>query len=67
MSSMEIFAPQLIPALAKHAELTNLPRIGIKENVAYPTMQLNIAPAVSYNKCHGMWLFDQIINFMLIS
>ncbi|KAF9455335.1 hypothetical protein BDZ94DRAFT_1327628 [Collybia nuda] len=52
MKSLEHFAPYLIPLLTRHAELTNMPRVGIKDNVAYPTMQLNMAPAVSHQECY---------------
>lgn len=54
MVSINKFAPApFIDQLKKHAELTNIPRIGTDDNVAYPTIQVNFAPAASIenSKC----------------
>jgi hypothetical protein len=48
------FAPKkYIERLELLAELTNLPRISTKDNCAYPTVQANIAPAISRDDCES--------------
>ena len=34
--------------------MVNLPRIGVNENVAFPAVQANVAPAVSQQEATGM-------------
>lgn len=54
MVSLKKFAPPgFIDQLEKHAELTNVPRIGTDDNVAYPTVQVNFAPAVALEDSTG--------------
>lgn len=48
MNALESRAPEWCELLKANAEITNLPRVGIHRNVAYPTMQLNISPAVPW-------------------
>jgi hypothetical protein len=49
MESIKRYAPkQVQERLERHADLINMPRIGTADNYAYPTAQLNIAPAVAY-------------------
>lgn len=52
MESLNIFAPpEFLSILNENAEANNVPRIGVSENVAYPAIQLNIAPAVQFAEC----------------
>lgn len=45
---MNMFAPEKFRLqLLQHAELTNMPRLGGMDNVYFPAVQLNIAPAVA--------------------
>ena len=54
MESLHAFAsPNAIRILEENAEANNLPRIGVPDNIAYPAVQLNIAPAVSFEECGG--------------
>ena len=54
MHSLRLFAPpDFITTLHDNAEANNLQRIGVSDNVAYPAMQLNIAPAVLRVDCYG--------------
>jgi hypothetical protein len=55
MKGIRKFAPKkYIECLELLAELTNLPRIGTKDNCTYPTMQANIAPAISRDDCESV-------------
>lgn len=55
MESLRLFAPaSLLQTLEDNAEANNVPRIGVPENVAYPAVQVNIAPAVSHRDCYGI-------------
>lgn len=40
--------------LEEHADMVNLPQIGIDDNVAFPAVQANIAPAVALHKALGI-------------
>lgn len=52
MDSLTAIAPpETLKILEENAEANNLPRIGVFNNVAFPAVQLNIAPAVAYNEC----------------
>jgi hypothetical protein len=54
MESFKMFAsPQFLAILDENAEANNIPRIGVPENVAFPAVQLNIAPAVAFNDCNS--------------
>ncbi|KAG5337039.1 hypothetical protein C0989_011043 [Termitomyces sp. Mn162] len=51
VKAMKKFAPsKFVTIMEKHAELTNMPRIGNMENVFFPAVQLNFAPAVSQDE-----------------
>ena len=39
--------------LEEHAEMVNLPRVGVDDNVAFPAIQANIAPAVALRDALG--------------
>jgi len=43
--------------LKEHADMVNLPRIGIDENVAFPAVQANVAPAVALEDALGIYKF----------
>ena len=48
MTALKIGAPHdYICLLNEHAAMVNLPHIGVDDNVAFPTIQANVAPAVS--------------------
>lgn len=55
MESLTMFSPpELCLLLEDNAEANNLPRVGVPENVAYPAVQLNIAPAILSDDCYRM-------------
>jgi hypothetical protein len=59
MMALKIGAPyDYMHLLEEHADMVNLPRIGVDENVAFPAIQANIAPADAYRDALG-------INFQL--
>ena len=48
MMALKLGAPEdYMQILQEHADAVNLPRMGIDENVAFPAIQANIAPAVT--------------------
>lgn len=48
MKALRIGAPKdYMQLLEDHADMVNLPRVGVDENVAFPAVQANIAPAVA--------------------
>lgn len=48
MMALRIGAPNdYLQLLEEHADMVNLPRVGVDENIAFPAVQANIAPAVS--------------------
>lgn len=54
MAALKIGAPEdYLQLLKEHADAVNLPRIGIDENVAFPAVQANIAPAISLKDALG--------------
>lgn len=55
MMALKIGAPKdYMDLLQEHADIVNLPRIGVDENVAFPAMQANLAPAVALNDSLGI-------------
>ncbi|TRM70065.1 hypothetical protein BD626DRAFT_563754 [Schizophyllum amplum] len=46
--------PAMYAAMDAHAEVINLPRIGVAENCAYTSIQVNVHPAVTYKSVSGM-------------
>jgi hypothetical protein len=44
--------------LQEHADLVNLPRVGVDENVAFPAVQANLAPAVALEDALGIQLYN---------
>lgn len=56
MASFEQGPACVKEAVKEHAILNNIPRIGVKENYAFPTFQLNLAPAEKLGR--GMLLMS---------
>ncbi|TFK61813.1 hypothetical protein BDN72DRAFT_733089, partial [Pluteus cervinus] len=57
MQSLERFAsPTFMDVLRTNASVNNIPIVGSPDNVAYPGVQLNIAPAVERSECRGVGL-----------
>jgi hypothetical protein len=55
MTALKLGAPEdYMGLLQEHADAVNLPRIGVDENVAFPAVQANVAPAVSSEDALGM-------------
>lgn len=55
MTALKIGAPKdYMRLLEEHADMVNLPRVGVDENVAFPAMQANIAPAVAFQDALGI-------------
>jgi len=56
MAALKIGAPEdYMQLLKEHADIVNLPRIGTDENVAFPAVQANIAPAVALKDALGIY------------
>jgi hypothetical protein len=54
MMALKIGAPMdYLHLLEEHADMVNLPRIGVNENFAFPAVQANIAPAVALHDALG--------------
>lgn len=55
MKALRIGAPRdYMQLLEEHADMVNLPRIGVHENVAFPAVQANIAPAVALEEASSI-------------
>ena len=55
MRALKIGAPKdYMRLLEEHADIVNLPRVGVDENVAFPAVQANIAPAVALEDALGI-------------
>lgn len=55
MMALKLGAPEdYMQILQEHADAVNLPRMGIDENVAFPAIQANIAPAVTLREACGI-------------
>lgn len=60
MMALKIGAPKdYMLMLEEHANMVNLPRVGFDENVAFPAVQANIAPAVAFNDSLGIQSYNQ--------
>ena len=67
MTALKIGAPKdYIRLLEEHADMVNLPRVGIDENVAFPAVQANVAPAVALEEALGIVKFTMIDVFVLM-
>lgn len=61
MTALKIGAPKdYMRLLEEHADMVNLPRVGVDENVAFPAMQANIAPAVAFQDALGIQYYISI-------
>jgi hypothetical protein len=59
MMALKIGAPKdYMDLLQEHADLVNLPRVGVDENVAFPAVQANLAPAVALEDALGIQLYN---------
>jgi len=55
MMALKLGAPKdYMQLLQKHVDAVNLPWIGTDENVAFPAIQANIAPAVTLQDAFGI-------------
>jgi hypothetical protein len=55
MMALKLGAPEnYMQLLRDHADFVNLPRIGVDENVAFPSAQGNIALAVALQEALGI-------------
>ena len=55
MTALKLGAPKdYMCLLEEHADMVNLPRVGIDENVAFPAVQANIALAVTLRDAFGI-------------
>lgn len=60
MAALKIGAPKdYMRLLEEHADIVNLPRVGVDENVAFPAMQANVAPAVAYEDALGIQIYNR--------
>ena len=60
MAALKIGAPKdYMRLLEEHADIVNLPRVGVDENVAFPAMQANVAPAVVYEDALGIQIYNR--------
>jgi len=54
MKALKIGAPkEYMRQLEEHADVVNLPRIRVNENVAFPAVQANVAPAIALQEASG--------------
>jgi hypothetical protein len=62
MAALKIGAPEdYMQVLKEHADIVNLPRIGVDENVAFPAVQANVAPAIALKDASGVQYFTYTI------
>ena len=55
MMALKISAPKdYMQLLEEHAHIVNLPWVGIDENVAFPAIQANVAPALALDDALGI-------------
>jgi hypothetical protein len=55
MMALKIGAPKdYMQLLQEHADIVNLPRVGVDENVAFPAVKANVAPAVAFDNALGI-------------
>jgi len=56
MAALKIGAPNdYMELLKEHADVINLPRVGVDENVAFPAVQANVAPAIALKDALGAY------------
>jgi hypothetical protein len=60
MKALKIGAPNdYMQLLQEHADMVNLPRVGVDQNVAFPAVQANVAPAVAFDDALGIKKINQ--------
>jgi hypothetical protein len=60
MKALKIGAPNdYMQLLQEHADMVNLPRVGVDQNVAFPAVQANVAPAVAFDDALGIKNFNR--------
>ena len=65
MKALKIGAPNAyMHLLQEHADMVNLPRIGVDQNIAFPAVQANVAPAVALDNSLGIKDFNQYFFFI---
>lgn len=63
MAALKIGAPkEYMQLLQEHADLVNLPRIGVDENVAFPAVQANVAPAIALKDALGRHFLFHVLR-----
>jgi hypothetical protein len=66
--ALKIGAPtDYMQQLEEHANIVNLPRVGVDENVAFPAVQVNIAPAVALDDALGILNYNPDISHHLLT
>lgn len=65
MAALKIGAPEdYMQLLKEHVDIVNLPRIGVDENVAFPAVQANVAPAIALKDALGVYsMIDTVTTF----
>jgi hypothetical protein len=59
MMALKIGAPNdYMQLLKEHAVIVNLARVGVDDNIAFPAVQANVAPAVALHDAHGIQNFN---------
>ena len=67
MMALKLGAPEdYMQLLKEHADVVNLPRIGIDENVAFPAIQANIAPAVTLQDALSIYPYNFIYIYIIL-
>ena len=67
MKALKIGAPNdYMHLLQEHADMVNLPRprVGVDQNIAFPAVQANVAPAVALDDSLGIKDFNQYFFFI---
>jgi hypothetical protein len=68
MMALMIGAPtDYMQQLEEHARIVKLPRVGVDENVAFPAVQANIAPAVALDDALGILNHNGDISHHLLT
>jgi hypothetical protein len=63
MAGLHTNAPiKFVERLELLAKATNMPRIGVPDNCAYPTMQLNLSSAIQRDGCESMYLTSSVYH-----
>ena len=61
MAGLRTNAPiKFVEHLELLAKATNMPQIGVPDNCAYPTMQLNLSSAIQRDGCESMYLTSRV-------